>query len=143
MRTRIIVTGVMVAAVTLGIATGVPGQTPSRRVIDISMVSYKFEPNQIRITEGETVVIRLKNNDQSGRRHNFASAYLLNVPITVRGDGEEGTSDGRRFVSVQAGKQAELEFVVRNSGSYPFLCTVFNHASLGQTGTLVVAASGQ
>jgi plastocyanin len=105
------------------------------------MMSYKFEPSQIRITEGETVIIRLKNVDPVGRRHNLASAYFANMTLTLRGDGEEGANEGRKFVVVDAGKQAEFEFVARNRGSYAFLCSLFDHASRGQTGMLIVQAA--
>lgn len=143
MRKRMTLTGLLVAAATLGMAAGAPAQTPSRKIIEIVMTSYKYEPSQIRITEGDTVVIRLKNADQTGRRHNFSSTYLLNIPLTLRGDGEEGTNEGRKFVAVEAGKQAEFEFVAKGRGSYAFICTVFDHAIRGQTGALIVGAPAQ
>jgi FtsP/CotA-like multicopper oxidase with cupredoxin domain len=90
------------------------------------------------VTEGETVVIRLKNTDPVGRRHNLASAYFANIPLTLRGDGEEGTNEGRKFVVVDAGRQAEFEFTAKNRGSYAFICSLFDHAARGQTGVLIV-----
>lgn len=136
------VVGLMTVVVLLSAAAGVPAQTPARRVVEITMTSYKFEPNQIRVIEGETVVIRLKNPDPTGRRHNLATAYLLNIPIILRGDGEEGISEGRKYVAVEAGKQAEFEFVARGRGSYAFICSVLDHAARGQTGALIVSAPG-
>jgi plastocyanin len=140
MQARVVMAGLLAAAVILGMTTGVPAQTPPRRVIEVSMTSYKFEPNQIRVTEGETVVIRLKNADPVGRRHNLASAYFANIPLALRGDGEEGTTEGRKFVVVDAGKQAEFEFTAKNRGSYAFICSLFDHAARGQTGVLLVQA---
>jgi plastocyanin len=144
MRGRAVLTGFLAAALTLGVASRVPAApaaAPAKRVIDITMTSFKYEPSQLQLTDGETVVIRLKNSDQFGRRHNFATAYLTNIPITVRGDAVDGTSEGRRFVTVEAGKQVEVEFTVKNRGSYAFLCTLFDHAEKGQTGTLLVRAA--
>jgi plastocyanin len=138
MRAPLVAAGVLVAAVTLGMAPSVPAQSPPRKVIEVVMTSYKFEPNQIRVTEGETVVVRLKNADPVGRRHNLASAYFANIPLALRGDGEEGTSEGRKFVVVDAGKQAEFEFTARGRGSYAFICSLFDHAARGQTGVLLV-----
>ncbi|OFX32579.1 MAG: hypothetical protein A2Z07_03705 [Armatimonadetes bacterium RBG_16_67_12] len=143
MPTRMTLAGLLVAVTTLGLAATVPAQTPARKVVEITMTSYKFEPSQVRINEDDAIIIRLKNADPTGRRHNFSSAYLLNIPVTVRGDGEEGTNEGRRFVAVEAGKQAEFEFVAKGRGSFAFICSVLNHAILGQTGVLTVAAPGQ
>ncbi|MDR7417796.1 MAG: cupredoxin domain-containing protein [Armatimonadota bacterium] len=141
MYARLALVGTLVAAVTLGMVAAAPAQTtPPKRVIEVSMTSYKFEPSQLRVTEGETVVIRLKNVDPAGRRHNMASAYFATIPLTLRGDGEEGTNEGRKYVVVSAGKEAEFEFVARNRGSYAFICSLFDHAARGQTGTLIVQA---
>jgi plastocyanin len=134
----------LVALLTLGVASRVPAApapTAAKRVIEITMTSFKFEPNQLRLNDGETVIVRLKNIDPFGRRHNFATSYLASIPITVRGDAVDGTSEGRRFVTVDAGTQADVEFTVRNRGSYAFLCTLFDHAEKGQTGTMLVRAA--
>jgi uncharacterized cupredoxin-like copper-binding protein len=142
MRSRVVIASVFVVLLTLGIASRVPAApAAARRVIEVTMTSFKFEPNQLQLTDGETVTVRLKNNDQFGRRHNFATGYLTNIPITVRGDAVDGTSEGRRFVTIDAGKQADVEFTVRNRGSYAFLCSLFDHAEKGQTGTLLVRAA--
>ena len=141
MRGRSILISVVVALLTLGIASRLPAATATRRVIEVTMTSFKFEPNQLRLTDGETVIVRLKNVDQFGRRHNFATTYLTSIPITVRGDAVDGTSEGRRFVTIDAGKQADIEFTVKNRGSYAFLCSLFDHAEKGQTGTLLVRAA--
>lgn len=140
MHARTAVIGLLAAAATLTAAAGSPAQAPAKRTIEIVMTSYKYEPSQLRLVDGEVVVLRLRNADPFGRTHNFASAFLVNVPLVVRGDGLEGTHEGRRFVSVEAGKTAEVEFPVRGRGSYAFLCTLFDHAFRGQTGTLIVQA---
>lgn len=140
MLVRMALVGLLSAAVTLAMAAAVPAQTPPKTVIEVSMTSYKFDPSQIRVNEGETIVIRLKNADPIGRRHNLASAYFANIPLTLRGDGQEGMNEGRKFVVVDAGKQVEFEFVARNRGSYAFICSLFDHASRGQTGILLVQA---
>ncbi|MGQ0571643.1 MAG: cupredoxin domain-containing protein [Armatimonadota bacterium] len=140
MRIRVLLTGLLAAAVALGPAATVPAQTPQKKTIEIVMTSYKFEPGQLRINDGDTVVIKLKNIDPIGRAHNFSTTYLMNIPLTVRGDGDEGTSEGRKWVRVQAGKQAEFEFVAKGRGSFAFLCSLLDHADKGQTGILLVQA---
>ena len=138
MRYRFVLVGLLLVAFTLGASTAVPAQAPARKVIEVKMDSFYFEPNQIRFNEDDRVILKLINIDQRGRTHNVASAWLMNIPLTVRGDGLEGTNEGRKFVSVEAGKQAEVEFVARGRGSYAFICSLFTHAWLGETGAFFV-----
>lgn len=117
---------------------GLTAQTPAPRIIEIVMTPFKFEPNQIHLTEGETVVIRLINADRMGRVHNVAATYLANLPVVLRGDATQGLNEGRRVIAVEAGRSGEFEFVARGRGSYPFICDVTIHAFLGQTGAFFV-----
>lgn len=133
---------VLLAAVTLGTAAAVRAQAPARKVIDITTTSYKYEPSTIKFNEGDTVVIRMRNIDPVGRAHNFSTAYLLNIPVTVRGDATQGVSEGRKWIAIDAGKSAEFEFVAHGRGSFAILCSLFDHASRGHTGMLFVQAAG-
>lgn len=133
---------VLVALATLGVTVSVPAQTPSRKVFEITASSFKFEPNQITFNEGDTVVIQLRNADQSGRPHNIAARYLANIPLTVRGDGLQAIEEERKYVRVDAGKQAEFEFVATGRGSYAFICSVFVHSAAGMTGAIFVRPAG-
>jgi len=142
MATRALLGGLLVAAVVAGTAAAVAAQTPTRKVIEVTVTSYKYDPNQIKINEGDAVVIRLRNVDPFGRTHNFSTAYLLNIPVTVRGDVTQGTSEGRRWIAVDAGKTGEFEFVAQGRGSFPIICSLFDHASRGHTGALFVQSAG-
>jgi uncharacterized cupredoxin-like copper-binding protein len=132
----------LVFATTLGLAASVPAQTPNRKVIEVTLTSFKFEPSQIVVNEGDTVVIRLKNADQANRPHNIASRYFVDLPLTVRGDATQAVDEGRKYVRVDAGKQAEFEFVAANRGSYAFICSVFLHSAAGMTGAIFVKPKG-
>jgi plastocyanin len=132
----------LLAAVTLGTAAAVRAQAPQRKIIEITTTSYKYEPNTIRFNEGDTVVIRMRNIDPVGRAHNFSTAYLLNIPVTVRGDATQGVSEGRKWIAIDAGKSAEFEFVAHGRGSFAILCSLFDHAAKGHTGMLFVQAAG-
>jgi uncharacterized cupredoxin-like copper-binding protein len=138
MRFRVLLAALLLVGVTLGVATAVPAQTPSRKVIEVTLTSFKFEPNEITINEGDTVVIRLKNADPRGFPHDLASRYFVDIPLAVRGDGRQEVAEGRKYVRVDAGKQAEFEFVARNRGSYAFICSVFVHSISGMTGAIFV-----
>jgi uncharacterized cupredoxin-like copper-binding protein len=142
MKLRFLVGAALVVAVTLGISTAGTAQTSARKVIEITMVSFKFEPSEIRVNEGDTVVIRLRNADPRGFPHNVASRYFASLPLTVRGDGQEGSAEDRKFVRVDAGKSAEFEFVATNRGSYAFICSVAIHSFAGMAGQIYVRPAG-
>jgi hypothetical protein len=57
---------------------------PAPRTIRVSMTSFKFEPNIIRLVAGERVVLELVNEDPQ-RPHNLASELFNQVELTVRG----------------------------------------------------------
>jgi len=132
----------LLAVTTFGTAAAVRAQALPRKVIEITTTSYKYEPNTIRFNEGDTVVIRIRNIDPVGRAHNFSTSYLLNIPLTVRGEATQGVSEGRKWVALDAGKSAEIEFVAQGRGSFAILCSLFDHASRGHTGMLFVQAPG-
>jgi len=147
MRARSLLVCSLLGAITLGIYTSAAAQTPSRRVFEVSMTSYKFEPNELRFNEGDTVVIRIKNNDsQRDQWHALTSRYLTDIPVTIRGDSREyrmGTAEGRRWIAVtEQGKQAEIEFVAQGRGSHAFICGVTDHAWRGQTGAFFIQPAG-
>jgi uncharacterized cupredoxin-like copper-binding protein len=135
---QLLLAGLVAVLLTLGLATTVPAQSGRKVVVEVKLDSFKFEPSQIKFNEGDTVVLKLMNVDGRGRPHNIASSWLMNQQLTVRGDGQEGTSEGRKWVRVEAGKQAEVEFIARGRGSAAFLCSLFNHADQGMTGAFFI-----
>ncbi len=140
MNVRVVFAGLLVVGLLLGGGSPAPAQT--KRVIKITMSSWKFEPNIIKLNDGDTVVLELVNVDPQ-RPHNISSAFLNPVNLTIRGDGVQGMSpDGLKRVQVEAGKSAEVEFVARGRGQASFVCTVFDHASRGMTGALILWPPG-
>jgi len=137
---RVLLVGLIVAVTTLGIAAIVPAQTLSRKVIEVAMLEYKYEPHQIRFNEGDIVVMKLTNTGRLD--HNISARYWLNIPLTLRGDARQGISEDRKWVALEPRKSGELEFVVQGRGSFPFLCTIFDHAARGKTGAFIVLAAG-
>lgn len=141
MRYRMALVGVLLVAITLGVSTSVPAQAPTRKVMEVTLSEFKFEPNQIRFNEGDTVIIKMTN---AGPRftHNIATRYWLNIPLTVRGDARQGTSEDRKWVALDGGKSGEVEFVAQGRGSFAILCSIFDHASRGETGAFFVLPQG-
>ncbi len=126
------------AVAALAVAAAAAGPAP--RVVRVSMVSFKFQPDVVPLRAGERVVLELVNEDPQ-RPHNLASELFNQAELVVRGEFRVGTTtDGRRFVFVDAGKRAEVEFTVPRvaAGQVSFLCSVGQHAAQGMTGAFVV-----
>lgn len=139
-RLRIPVVGILVVALLVGLNSASPAQT--RRVIHITLNSFKFDPNLFFVNEGDTVVLQLENVDPK-RPHAFNSSYLSQVDFTVSGQYKQGEAkDGTKYVQLEPGQKAELTFVAKGRGQYGFVCSLFNHAAQGQTGAFVVWPAG-
>ncbi len=140
MRMRGLAAGVLGVVLLLGFSGPAPAQT--KRVIKINLSSWKFEPNILKFNDGDTVVFELANVDPQ-RPHNIASTYWSTVDFTVRGDAVQGTTnDGWKRVQLEAGKTAEIEFVAKGRGQVVFICSVFDHATRGMTGAMIIWPPG-
>src|SRR2546428_2339953 len=99
---------ILIAAVLLLLLT-VPAGLPvraqgSRKVIQITMVSWKFTPDFFTVTQGDTVVLQLSNEDPDKRNHSFAARWLVGKQVIVRGQvAREGIDDERRFFAAGPG----------------------------------------
>jgi plastocyanin len=132
----LIITAVLVPAPSVTVPAQAQG---ARQVIAVSMTSWKFEPSLITVKQGDTVVLQLSNNDVDRRNHSFAARWLIGKQVTVRGQiAREGEDDSRRFFAVAPEQKAEIEFVMSDRGSFPFVCGVFDHGSRGQVGAINV-----
>lgn len=131
-----------VLALVLAIPAGLPVRAQgNRKVIQMTVVSYKFTPDLFTVNQGDTVVIQLSNEDPDKRNHSFAARWLVGKQVTIRGQvAREGVDDERRFFAVAPGTKVEIEFVASEPGSFPFVCGVFDHGSRGQVGAMNVIA---
>lgn len=86
----------------------------------------------------------LPNVDKNaGRAHSFTSQYLGSVDYTVTGKAKQRvTKDGDKYVVVEQGDTAQISVVPSGRGQWTFYCSLYNHASRGQTGALVVWPAG-
>jgi plastocyanin len=116
-------------------------QTGTRKVFQIRMVSYRFEPSLITVNRGDTVVLQVINDDPDRRNHSIAARLFLQVEPKATGEFRTGVADERRFYAAEPGKRFELEFVASQAGTFPFVCGVFDHGARGQTGAINVLAA--
>ena len=145
-------TFVCVLVLVVTAAAALPGQAQgTKRVIKMSLVSYKFIPDTVsasfgdtpivNINRGETVVLQVSNDDPDRRNHSIAARWLVNMDVQARGQVRTGTADERRFFAAQPGEKFELEMTFNQAGSFPFVCGVFDHGAKGQTGVFNVTTA--
>lgn len=132
----------LAAVMMFGSSATSPATAQTKRVIHVTMSSFKFDPDLFFVNEGDTVVLQLDNIDPQ-RPHSFNSPYLSNVDYRVSGQFKQGVArDGRKWVLVEPGEKAEITFVAKGRGQYGFICGLSNHAAQGQTGAFIVWPAG-
>jgi heme/copper-type cytochrome/quinol oxidase subunit 2 len=90
----------------------------SKTTVEIEAGSFFYDPREIRVKKGTKVEIVLTAKDMM---HDFNIDELgVKLPIT------------------QAGNTNTLEFVADTVGEFEYYCSVGQHRSLGQVGTLIV-----
>src|SRR5256712_9898829 len=120
----------------LTVPAGLPVRAQgSRKVIQMTLVSWKFTPDFFTVTRGDTVVLQLSNEDPDKRNHSFAARWLVGKQVTVRGTvAREGIDDERRFLPLSPGPQGGVEILASEPGSVPFFFGVFAHRTPGPVG---------
>jgi plastocyanin len=135
---RLLATLSLVILIMVTMVRAVPVRAQAQpKVFEITATSFKFEPNLISVTEGDRVVVRMRNADAQNRPHDMASRYFEGLALQVR-TGTQGSDEGRKYVRVPAGQTSEFEFTASNPGSYAFICSVFVHSFAGMTGSILV-----
>jgi len=137
---RFVLLTLVAALLVFGTNLAVSAQpAPPAHVIKVSMTSYKYDPDILTFNAGEKVVLQLSNDDPENRAHSLGSPYWSAVKFTITGDAKQGVAkDGWTYIQLDAGKKTEITFVAAGRGQYDFLCELYNHASRGQTGQIIV-----
>lgn len=90
------------------------------RVIEITASRFRFEPQTVEVTEGESVALVLRSTDVSHGIEIKAYKLKLNIP--------------------KGGEPVRLEFVADRPGSFDFACSKYcGSGHRGMRGRLVVA----
>src|SRR3989337_3555099 len=100
MRFRMILTALLLFASLIVPVVTAPAQaqTGGRKVIQVSMVSYKFTPSLITVNQGDTVVLQFSNDDPDRRFHSIAMRLFTRIQVTATGDFRTGVADARRWL---------------------------------------------
>lgn len=88
------------------------------KVFEVGGGAFYFDPDEITVTEGDTVRIVFTNE---GGTHDWVlDEFNASTPRT------------------QTGETVEVEFVADQAGTFEYYCSVGNHREMGMVGTLVV-----
>ena len=98
------------------------GEEKSEKVVEMKADSYKFEPNNVKISEGETVLFRIENISNS--THNF----------TIKDPQKEIL----KSETLPAKKTTDIKVSFAAPGVYDFYCSKPFHPSLGMKGQVEV-----
>ena len=95
----------------------------SEKVVELKADSFKFEPNNVKISEGETVLFRVENISNS--THNF----------TIKDPQKEIL----KSEALPAKKTVDIKVSFAEPGVYEFYCSKPFHSSFGMKGQVEVA----
>ena len=82
---RLVVLVLLVAFALPVVTSPAQAQTGSRKVFQISMVSYMFTPSLITVNRGDTVVLQFSNDDPDRRNHSIASRLFMRIEPKATG----------------------------------------------------------
>lgn len=99
--------------------TEATGSAMTEQVITVEGGEYYFQPNEIRVKQGEKVTITLKNVGKMP--HDFVIGALSVQSELTRG-----------------GEEATVTFTPDKTGTFEFYCSVSGHRQQGMRGTLIV-----
>lgn len=116
-------------------ATMSPNEVGAEEVVTVRLKGRKFIPPTVHLHAGQKTKLVLKNEDVE--LHAFVPGDLFNgISLNVGGNGAPMFGDlGLTKVIIPGEGQAELRFVLRQPGQYPYLCDMPGHE---MNGTIVV-----
>ncbi len=98
----------------------------SEKVVELKAESFKFEPNNIRAFEGDTILFRIENTSDSA--HNFT---IINPQQEIL-----------KSVALPAKKAVDIKVFFAGLGVYEFYCDKPLHSSFGMKGQVEVVKKG-
>ncbi len=117
--TAIALFAVLVSACGGGAGGSTTGGGAAAQSVTVTATEFKFDPNTINATPGQTINLTVKNNGTT--QHTFVLPQA-NVKLTI----DPGKSVNQTFSAPSA------------AGTYQFECDIAGHKEAGMTGQLVV-----
>lgn len=106
------------------------------RVVEIQMTEFSFRPAVIQLDAGRPVRLVFINRGQIA--HQFESAFLRGLPLTIIDDALHVETRGLDLIRLDPAKSARVEFLLRQRGRFVFACTIEGHQEAGMRGTIDV-----
>ena len=100
------------------------------------MVEFAFRPAVIRVQAGRLITLRLVNRGQIA--HQFETVALRTVAVTVADNQIDVEAPGLQMVRLQPGASATVQFLPRQRGRFPIVCTIEGHREAGMVGVLEI-----
>ena len=122
-------TPTLAAAAALLAATASAQAPVAAPVQTVTMYSYGYAPNPLRLRAGRAVTLHFVNRSGSG--HDFTAKAFFRAARLIAGAPRDGEIDLRR------GGSASVTLVPAR-GTYPVHCGHFFHKQLGMHGTIIV-----
>lgn len=104
---------------------------PAPTTVDVTLSSFKFAPETIRLHHGQRYVMRLTNGGSGG--HDFAAEKFFAAAQVA-----PGAPIRKGSVEVGGGETVTITFTAPAAGSYPVRCTHFMHSAFGMKGEILV-----
>jgi uncharacterized cupredoxin-like copper-binding protein len=102
------------------------------RSVAVTLTSHSFQPDSLRLTAGQPVVLRLAN--PSDEDHDFSAPEFLRE-ASLDPSNRSRVTGGR--IRVRAGETVEFRLVPA-AGRYRLRCSERYHSTLGARGEIVV-----
>ena len=124
----------MASAALLILAAAISPDWSRAQTVTVIETEYQFDPNRLTFRVG--VPYRLHFENRGTELHEFtAPAFLKSIE---RGSPDPVNREGTE-IALQPGEKADLYFVPRQPGRYPFICA--DHDWAGMTGEIVIDPS--
>ena len=111
------------------LTAALPAQAQVPATVTITLSSYSFAPNPIRLRAGQSV--RLYFDNQSGKGHNFTAPSFFAAARILAGSVHDG------MVDLKGHQSASVELIPA-AGKYKVHCSHFMHTMLGMKAAIVV-----
>ncbi len=101
--------------------------------IDVTLSSFRFDPDEIVLVHGHRYVLHFVNASSGG--HDFVAKDFFSA-ATIAPD--ERQKVGKGEVELKGNAQADVVVTAPAPGTYEFHCSHFMHESFGMKGRIVV-----
>lgn len=106
--------------------------------IAISATDFEFDPAEITVAAGETVAIKLQNEDEIEHDLQVDGLTIERLGDSGMAGDHEGMDTSTLALHTTPGESATLTFRTNQTGTFEFYCTITGHREEGMVGTLTV-----